>query len=369
MDYRPYGNTAVKLSAIGFGGMRFPDQNDVDACAALIHAAWERGINYFDTASGYGRSEELYGVAFKEMSRRRSAQPFYVATKTSGSSASEIRRDLETSLQRMGLDQIDFYHVWCVMTKEDFLTRKRKGVLKTFERLQQEGLIKHICVSSHMTGAEIEWMLQEYPFAGILLGYSAMNFAYRDHGISAAARLQRGVVIMNPLGGGIIPQHPQRFDFVRTRPEESVVQGALRFLLNDPRITTALVGFSTVEQIEEAATAVQGFQPLTPSAVEGIRSHLQDAFDQLCTGCGYCDHCPEGVPVPKMMDSYNQFLLSGKPKSIPDRLGWHWGIGRRSDIHDLCTECGLCEEACTQKLPIRARLREIKNIVQSQLKK
>ncbi len=369
MEYRPYGATGVQLSAIGFGGMRFLDQNDVDACAALVHAAYEHGINYFDTASGYGRSEELFGVAFKEMQKQRGLKPFYVSSKTSAGNAADIRRDLETSLQRMGLDHIDFYHVWCVMTKEDYLTRQHKGVLKTFEQLQREGLVRHICVSSHMTGAEIEWMLGDYPFAGILLGYSAMNFAYRDQGISAAAALQRGVVIMNPLGGGIIPQHPQRFDFVRTRPHETVVQGALRFLINDARITTALVGFSTIDQIKEAVSAVDGFQPLTAAAVHEIRGHLQDAFDQMCTGCGYCDHCPEGVPVPKMMDSYNQFLLSGNTASIPDRLAWHWGIGRRSDVHDLCTECGLCEELCTQKLPIRARLREIKAIVQSQLNK
>jgi predicted aldo/keto reductase-like oxidoreductase len=365
MDYRKYGDTGTPLSAIGFGGMRFIDQNNVDACATLIQTAYDKGINYFDTAPGYGKSEELFGVAFKEMLKHRSTKPFYVSTKTFCGDPAEIRKELETSLQRMGLDYIDFYHVWCIMNKEAYQERKLKGALEAFEKLQQEGLIRHICVSSHMTGTDIEWMLKDYPFAGILLGYSVMNYAYREQGIKAAADLQRGVVIMNPLGGGIIPQHPERFDFVRTRPDETAVQGALRFLLNDERITTALIGFSTVEQIDEAISAVDGFHPLSPATVQEIRGHLRDAFDQLCTGCGYCDNCPEGVPIPKMMDSYNQFMLSGNLASIPDRLSWHWGIGRRSEVHDLCSKCGLCEEACTQKLPIRERLDEIKKAVQA----
>lgn len=364
MIYHSYGSTGIQLSAIGFGGMRFIDQKDVEGCAALVKKAYDLGITYFDTAIGYGDSEAIYGAAFKDMQRQRREKPFYVSTKTNKGTAGEIRRELETSLTRMGLDYVDFYHVWCVIDKDSYLKRKLKGALQAFEQLQREGLIRHICVSSHQTGAEIEWMLQDYPFAGILLGYSAMNFAYRDQGISSAAGMGRGVVVMNPLGGGIIPQHPERFDFVRTRPDETVVQGALRFLLNDPRITTSLVGFSSEAQIEEAVAAADGFEGLSEEAVSRIRTHLSASFDELCTGCGYCDHCPVGVPVPKMMDSYNQLMLSGKPESIAERLGWHWGISRKSPVFDLCTECGQCEEACTQKLPIRARLREIREYVQ-----
>ena len=59
MLYNTYGSTGVKVSAIGFGGMRFPDQDDTDACASLVKAAYDAGVNYFDTASGYGKSEEL----------------------------------------------------------------------------------------------------------------------------------------------------------------------------------------------------------------------------------------------------------------------------------------------------------------------
>ena len=361
MIYKTYGSTGINVSAIGFGGMRFTNQDDVDACASLIKAAYDAGINYFDTSIGYGTSEDLFGVAIKEMSTTRKQKPFYIATKTMQPNPADVRRECETSLKRMGVDSIDFYHVWCILTPDAYRERKANGVMKEFEKLKSEGLIKHICVSSHMTGSEIAAMLNDYPFEGILLGYSASNFAYREAGIEAAAKLNRGVVAMNPLAGGVIPQNPDRFSFVKTRPDETVVEGAIRFLLNDPRITVALVGLSDKEQLDEAIRAVDGFTPIAPKAVRKIRNSIKEAFNELCTGCRYCDSCPQGIPIPKLMDAYNQYLLTGKPKDILDRLGWHWGIGRKDEYLTKCTRCGQCEKACTQKLPICERLQFIRD--------
>ncbi|HOS43804.1 MAG TPA: aldo/keto reductase, partial [Armatimonadota bacterium] len=65
MLYRTHPSTGLSLSVIGFGGMRFANPDDPDACAALMLAAYDAGINYFDTAIGYGKSEELFGHALK----------------------------------------------------------------------------------------------------------------------------------------------------------------------------------------------------------------------------------------------------------------------------------------------------------------
>ena len=359
MIYRTYGRTGVSVSAIGFGGMRFAKPDDTDACAALVRAAYDAGINYFDTAPGYGRSEEIFGAAFQSMKRSRARRPFHVATKSFGGTPADLRRDLETSLSRMGLDAIDFFHVWCVMDPADWRERVDGGVLKECERMRDEGLVRHVCVSSHMTGADIRAMLAEHDFEGLLLGYSVSNFAYREEGLAAAAERGLGVAVMNPLAGGVIPQNRERFDFVRTRPDETVAEAALRFLLNDPRITLALVGFAREEEIREAARAVDGFRPIPADAVGRIRSGLRASFDGLCTGCRYCEPCPAGIPVPKEMDAYNQYLLGGTPEKILDRLHWHWGIEAADEPSSTCTDCGACEERCTQKLPIRERLRAI----------
>ncbi|MCX7934617.1 MAG: aldo/keto reductase, partial [Planctomycetota bacterium] len=116
MLYRPYGTTGLEVSAIGFGGMRMPA--DFDKAAALVQAAYEAGVNYFDTAIHYPNSEEIFGAAFKEMKKSRAQRPFYVATKTFGADESSVRKDLEVSLKRLGLERIDFYHIWCVLSPQ-----------------------------------------------------------------------------------------------------------------------------------------------------------------------------------------------------------------------------------------------------------
>lgn len=356
MIYRKYGKTDMKVSAIGFGGMRFEDQEDIDACASLVKACYDAGINYFDTAADYGKSEELLGVAFKEMKKTRTEKPFYVSTKTFGAETKTIRKDLETSLERMGLDYIDLYHIWCITTPEEYFKRKATGAIKEFERLKEEGLIKHICFSTHVTGPQVDTILKDYPFDGILLGYSAMNFAYRDAGLDAAAKSNLGVVVMNPLGGGIIPQNPDRFSFVKTKEDETVVEGALRFLINDPRITVALNGLSSKEQLAEAIRAVDGFTPFDNKTVKKIRTNLKEAYNELCTSCSYCDNCPEQIPIPRLMDSFNHYALDGGIKLMLDRIRYHWDIPLDDPCLRKCTRCEQCEKTCTQKLTICDKL-------------
>ncbi len=364
MLYKEYGKTGKKVSAIGFGGMRFEKPDDTELSAKLLLDAYGLGVNYFDTAPGYGKSEDLYGAAFNTMLKTRAARPFYVSTKTFGGNPSEVRRDLETSLKRMGLDYVDFYHSWCLMSYDEYVERRGHGVYKEFEKLKEEGLIKHICVSTHMDGAEIARMLEDYPhFEGVLLGYSAMNFAYRDKGVEAAAKRNMGVVVMNPLGGGIIPQNPDRFAFLKTQKDETVVEAALRFLLNDRRITLPLVGVANTVQLKEAVKAVEGFIGIPAQRVEELRKELSSSMNSLCTNCGYCAGCPMEIPIPKLMDAYNHYILKGgEEKAAVDRLHWHWSINYGDAELDSCSDCGRCEELCTQKLPIPERIRELRRM-------
>ena len=364
MLYREYGTTGLQVSAVGFGGMRFENKNGLDYNASLVNAAYEAGINYFDTAPGYDKSEEIFGLAFRQMRKTRASRPFYISTKSMKKEPDGVRKDIETSLERMGLDYIDFYHLGCVMSLDDYRQRKAKGVLDEFKKLKSEGLIKHIVISTHATGPEIAQILADYPFEGVLLGYSVMNFPYRDAGLDAAARLGRAVVVMNPLGGGLILQHPELFSFAKTNADQTVVQAALRFLLNDNRITIALVGLSTHEQLAEAIAAVAGFEPLDAAQVAGIRQGLSESFNQLCTSCRYCDNCPAGIPVPKLMDVYNVYVLSNDTKNTWQRMAWHWGIKSEDDPFGKCTECGACEDACTQHLPIRQRLKVLRGVIE-----
>jgi len=263
----------------------------------------------------------------------------------------------QAQLKRLKLEAIDFYHIWCVITLEEWHERKRNGVIETFQKLKEEGLIRHICASSHLIGEEIQELLREDAIEGILFGYNVFNQPLREKAFEEIRRRNLGCVVMNPLGGGIIPQNPDLFEFVKTRDDETVVEAALHFILAHNDIDAALIGFGNKQEVRDALKAVENYKEIREEVLERIKSQAAGEFADLCTGCRYCDNCPEKIPVPKFMDAYNYLKLYGTQKAMLDRLRWHWDL--RPDIADKCTECGLCEEACTQHLPIISRLKEI----------
>ena len=358
MLYNEYGATGKRLSAIGFGGMRLPDPRRHAAGVALLHAARRAGINYFDTAPFYcdDQSEDIFGEALRTMPP--SPLPLYTSSKCSRPSASDFRRGLERSLARLGIPQISFFHIWCVMDPADWKSRVDGGALAEALKAKAEGLIGHVCVSTHMRGEEIERMLLDHPeIEGVTLGYCAINFPYRRQGVAAARRLNKGVVAMNPLGGGLIPQHPEAFDFIRGPGDPDVVTAALRFLVSDPGITTALVGFSSEAHVAAAVRALEDFTPYTPEHLDALRARIEQDFNEMCTGCGYCLPCPQGIPIPQFMDVHNLMQLRASDDDLRARLKYHWDLSPEKAAE--CVECGLCESRCTQHLPIIARLKKV----------
>lgn len=361
MLYREYGRTGKRVSAIGFGGMRFPTpvtDRSARESADLALYAHARGVNYFDTAPFYcdDRSEEIVGLAIRQMK----PGSYFVATKSAKSDAAELRAELERSLERLGVPRIHFFHVWCVMNKDDWEARKRGGAVEAALRARDEGLVEHVVFSTHMRGNEIADVIAERLFEGVLLGYSAINFPYRRQGIEAAGRAGLGVVTMNPLGGGVIPRHAKRFDFIRRPGDPDVVTAALRFNLSHPAITTALVGFNNKAEVDHALAALDNFVPHDADYVAALEKQIEEKFTGLCTGCGYCLPCPADIPIPKYMDAYNMLLLDHRPDEVLMRLKWHWNIPAAGA--GRCTSCGRCESECTQSLPIIERLAEISKL-------
>jgi predicted aldo/keto reductase-like oxidoreductase len=359
MIYRDYGKTGKKVSLLGFGGMRFKNVDNHDECIQMMITAAKGGINYFDTAPGYfeTRSESVFGEAFAEM--RRQNLPYYVATKTFKSSESEIRKEIEAQLKRLNLSSIDFYHMWCVKSPEEWQARKNNGIIQAFQKLKDEGLIKHICVSSHLTQDQIEDLLLEDEFEGVLMGYSAYNFRTREKAFNSIRTRNIGAVVMNPLGGGIIPQHPELFEHLKRNQDESVVDAALHFLWDHQDISVTLVGFNTEAEVKSALNAMDHYVPRNAAELEAAKKASSTSMEGLCTGCGYCEGCPENIPIPQYMDAYNQMMLSSdkNTQAIENRLNMHWGIEAKGA--GKCIECAQCEANCTQHLPIISRLKEI----------
>jgi predicted aldo/keto reductase-like oxidoreductase len=364
MIYKDYGKTGKRVSAIGFGGMRFKKEDyekSFEEAAKVAIRANELGVNYFDTAPFYcdDKSEEIMGVAFKNMKN-----PFYVSTKSGYSdekTADEVRARIDKSLKRLGVEKITFFNMWCILNLEQYRNVMApggpyEGALKA----KEEGLIEHITFSTHCNGEEIETIVNEGYFEGVTLGYNATNFAFRQRGIRAAFNKGLGVVTMNPLGGGIIPQNPDFYSFLKEAPEDSLVQAALKFNVSHKEITVTLPGMGTIAEVEENIRAGENFGIMTEDKLARISASLNSSLDTLCTGCQYCKGCPSRIDIPKYMDAYNMYVLKGNPEDITNRLKWHWDLEPIGAAD--CISCGKCEKLCTQHLPIIERLNYIANL-------
>jgi len=360
MEYAQYGKTGIRISRLGFGAMRFAEPKNVSKMAEAVLAAYDQGINYFDTAPGYcaDMSEKIIGHAVRQMKTGESR--FYLSSKTSKPDAEGVRADLHKSLERLGVDRIDFYHCWYILTMDGWERRKAGGALDALLAARQEGLVRHLAFTTHLAGNEVEQVIDENIFEGVTLGYNAVNFPYRQEGVKAAGRAGIGLVVMNPLGGGTIPDNPGAFSYIRNHSGQSMVSAALDFLWSHSEITTALVGFRSVDDVRDAVRAWKNFNPAQKIDLEQMKQHVEDSFDQLCTGCRYCKDCPQGIEVYKFIEAYNHVMLKSE-ESLNDRLKWHYGIDNLEEL-DLCTSCGECETACTQHLPILQRFEEIKKI-------
>ena len=360
MIYKEFGTTGKKVSAIGFGGMRFPKGNngyDYDYCAEMIHEANRLGINYFDTAPFYNddKSEELFGNAFKNM-----PDNFYVSTKSAALKGSDLRKSLEKSLRRLNVKKINFFHIWCVMDMDDYDKRMAAGgPYEELLKAKSEGLVEHICISTHCTGDEIAAIASKQMFNGILLGYNITNYKYRQAGIKAAYKNKTAVVTMNPLGGGLIPENPDYFSYIKDETDTDVLQAAIRFNASHKEITVVLTGMDSIEHIRKNCSNLDFSEDYVKKTIARIDSYTPKSHDSLCTGCRYCEYCPEEIPVSKFMLAYNKMIL-GDDTALKNNIKYHWRIP--PELVDKCIECGICEQKCTQHIPIIERLKSISNL-------
>jgi predicted aldo/keto reductase-like oxidoreductase len=242
------------------------------------------------------------------------------------------------------------------------LAMKPGGQYEGLLRCKDEGLIDHIVVSTHQPGHEVRQILSRDEFEGVLLGVNVLNFAYRWDGLVAAAERGVGVVAMNPLAGGIIPQFASELGFLAAEGE-TPVHAALRFNIACPKITVSLVGFTTREQVDQACAVADTAEPMSDTELDRLRVFLGENMNEVCTGCGYCKGCPQEIPIPSYMQYYNSKVMFGRSdeemrKGLAGEHTWGILVGRQAEA-EACVECGICEEKCTQHLPIISRLREI----------
>ncbi len=370
MLYREYGTTGKKISLIGMGTVRLqPDKASFSKNVALVLKAIELGINFFDTASTYaaGTAEKVMGEAIKQYGKH----DLYVTNKTMLSmdpTADDVLRRIDTAISNLNVDKIDFFHMWSVLTLDQYKKiiapgGPYEGALKA----KEQGLIDHICFSAHCSGEELVQILNDERFEGVILGFNALNYRHRLSGIKAAGEHGLGVAIMNPLGGGMIPRNPDYFSALK-QGGESVVEGAIRFVASHKEVTSLLIGVNEERDLLEAVKAIENDNNIPVEQWHSIADKMNPIDAPLCTMCDYCKDCPKKIHISRQMGSYNEYILSNKNEI-------HFHEWRKMFCNSYpfetvdCIKCGRCERICTQHLPIIKRMEEINEICGREKKK
>jgi hypothetical protein len=374
MLYRTVPKTGEQLSALGFGCMRYPSKNrgiDEERTIRQIRHAIDNGINYFDTAPVYhmGKSEPILAKALQDGYREK----VKIATKLPHWSVREradMDRILSKQLATLQTDHIDYYLLHS-LAQESWERLLRMGVLEFLEQAKATGKIKNAGFSFHGNFDTFKTIVDGYDWQFCQIQYNLLD----EHnqagtaGLRYAAEKRLAVMVMEPLRGGSLAGHvPDEVQMIYDQApvKRSPAEWALRWVLDHPEVTVVLSGMNEVSQIDEnirtAGTALpRSLLPEDRAVLDEAKAAFKRLMKVGCTGCGYCMPCPAGVDIPGCFALYNARHLFPKDKNPRFQyIGHHGGLLNKPSNAGLCRECGKCEKACPQHLPIPKLLKNVK---------
>ncbi|HEX7548964.1 MAG TPA: aldo/keto reductase [Candidatus Methylomirabilis sp.] len=316
MEYRTLGRTGIRVSAIAFGAgpvSGWMDDLSPDAQCAVIQRALDLGINWLDTAAGYGngQSEAGLGRAFAHLGL---PDGVYVATKVRypegrlGDIREYTRESVEASLGRLGMRRVTLLqlHNLITMRRGDKPTSitpeevlRKGGVLEVFRELQAEGLIWHLGLTGIGRPAALRVVVESGGFDTIQVPYNLLNpsaghqmsesFTDTNYGniMTDCAAQCMGVFAIRVFAGGALLGAPPSAHTLKTpffplalyerdarragalaallSAGLSMQAAALRFALAHPHVTSALAGFRTPAEVDQAVSAL--FSPPLPDGL------------------------------------------------------------------------------------------------------
>lgn len=308
MQTNPLGKTDLTVSRLGFGcgsmgGLLV--RGEYPAMRATIALAIELGITYYDTASTYGngQSEANLGAILREL---RAGPEIVVGTKariTQPEQLSDIRQTIidsvEASLRRMGREQLDLIQLHNRIGGERDFGQSQVAIMDlddvfaAFEQLAQQGKVRYWGITGLGETAALQQVVDNGGLHTAQICYNMLNpsagqpvdgdFSYQDYGqlIDRCASNGLGTIAIRMLAGGalsgVVERHPVASKFVNpigSEPTyeadvaraqsfqsmvdagqvENLVEAAIRFVMGKEEVSTALIGLSTMEQLEAAVT-------------------------------------------------------------------------------------------------------------------
>lgn len=266
---RPLGNTGVRVTILGLGGEGvLRTWGREREAAAVIQRALDAGITYCDTAPAYSGSQDYYGAVLRE--RRRE---IFLASKTHDRTRDGSLRLLEESLRRLKTDHLDLWqlHDLREMEELDDIFGPR-GVLRAMEEAKAEGRVRFLGLTGHYDPEVLLEAIRRYPFDTLLVALNAADRARRsfiERLLPAATERGMGIVGMKVLAAGRLLRHGG----IQSAGE------ALRYVLSLP-VSTAILGFRTISEIDEAVAAAREFRPLSEEDIARLEQLARPFADE-----------------------------------------------------------------------------------------
>ena len=371
MEYRDWNKKDIRTSLLGYGCMRLPKtpegKIDEPRAAALLNAARDAGVNYFDTAYPYhgGESEPFVGRVIAQWPR----ESFYLATKMPlwhCKSLADAQRIFQEQLDRLGVEYFDFYLLHA-LHKARYDEAKALGIVDWLWEQKSAGRIRNFGFSFHDNYEALEHILRDQPWDFCQLQYNYIDTDDRaeaqagDRGYALTEELGVPVIIMEPIKGGTLAQLPPdaAAPLRALLPDASMASWALRWVGSHSNVKVILSGMSDEAQLTDNLATFGPFEPLSAqenAAVAQAADILRSRTKIGCTGCRYCMPCPMGVEIPDNFSIWNRWAMFGQDDAIRESWTQRWDDKEKAKH---CVRCGKCEAVCPQKLPIREALAQL----------
>jgi predicted aldo/keto reductase-like oxidoreductase len=331
--YRVLGKTGLKVSSVGSGVGIEPDPQ-------VIARAIDLGVNYFDTARGYGngKSELITGTALK--GKRDKA---ILATKTDGITKAAIFKDMDASLKALNTDYVDIYHLHSRDTP-DTITDE---AVEACEILKKQGKTRFIGVSTHDVHAVADHILKIGKFDVVQTTYSyAIGGApLRREAIAKLYAAGIGIVAMKVIiaVAGFIPKDINL-------PKEGPL-AAVKWVLLNPAISTTVPYVKNIAELEMNVRAMT--EAYTPQDEKMLYTRNQEIRPFYCRMCYECKgKCPKGVPVTDELRFLAYYDFGGDFQQAQE----NFRLLPKEIRNVRCSDCSSCVIECPNGVDVRNRL-------------
>jgi len=360
--------SGLKCFPVSTGAMRLPEEQKA---IPLVRQAIDAGMIYIDTSRGYCDSELKLAKSLKDGYRRKVIlsskwSPWNLKVEPSDDTSADCmyRRIIE-SMQRLEVDYLDFYQIWAICNPEHYNETVRKGgMLDGIRRAMNEGLVGHTGFTTHDKPENISRYIDEADWCEtILFTYNIMNHTYKQV-IAKAHEKGIATVVMNPLSGGMLAENSAILIQAIKQASgcDNPIEVAHRYLASDTNVDTILCGITKPNDISSTIANYQK-SPLSAEQIVSVEKSLKSLTKEnlgFCTDCKYCLPCPQGINIPMIMHAVYLDKFLRVPHAA--KCHYHWIVHNpQNSIPSAspteCTECGQCEEKCTQMIKIIENLK------------